>query len=194
MLILANIISLIANACFTTSSLFKNKKIILTLQSITHILSSIAEFMLKAFSSIPMEVVSLIRDFILLFIKETKQNLKLIISIVCIVIQIVLGIIINIKFCDNAWYGYLPVFGTFLYSIFLVWGYLLKDKTRTELIIKIGLIFNSIAWASYGIFVKLYPATIFNSITLVLCIVAIVKLSKKIKEEKLEKNEEIEQM
>ena len=174
--VFANILSFIGNCCFTGSSLFKNKKVIITFQSICHILNSISEFIQKAFSGIAQELVSLLRDFILLFIPDSKKNIKLIVSIICISLSILIGILLNVFISNNIWYGYLPVLGTFSYSIFLVLGCLKKNPLISEMLIKIGLIFNGIFWATYGIFVKLYPTTIFNTITIIISITSIIKI------------------
>ena len=50
MLVLANILSLIGNILFTSSTLFKKKNIILILQSINHVVAIIAEIIQTAFA------------------------------------------------------------------------------------------------------------------------------------------------
>ena len=191
MLLFANILSLFGNVFFSVSSLFKKKNKIVIFQSICHVLNSISEFITKAYSGIIQEIISLIRDFILLFIKDDKQTLKLIISIICIIFSVIIGIIFNIIFSNNIWYGYFPILATIFYSIFLVWGYLNKNPILSEMLIKIGLIFNGLFWALYGLFVKLYPTTIFNILTIIFCVISIIrllKINKKIKKNKLLKN------
>ena len=61
------------------------------------------------------------------------------------------------------------------------------DERIAEILIKIGLIFNSIFWLTYGFFVMLYPVIVFNCLTLILSITTIVIRGKELKREKREK-------
>ena len=176
MIILANILSYVGNILFTSSSLFKKKTLIVTLQSINHVLSALADIIMKAFSGASQEALSLVRDFILLFIKEDKKTLKLVVSLICIALQILTGVLLNIFLSGNVWYGYLPVIGTIIYSTFIVWGYFLSNPLNSEMIIKIGLIGNGIVWSIYGVYVNLIAITIFNIITIILCIISIIRI------------------
>lgn len=176
-LIIANVLSLIGNALFTLSSILRNKKKILLCQSSNYVLAVISEFMTKAYSGMVQEAMSFIRNIILLFVKSKNKIAKLIITLVCVTIAVVAGILINIFVSDNIWYGYLPVCGTIVYSTAVILAFMINcHEITSEFIIKIGLLINSFIWTSYGFFVKLYPIMIFNIITIILCIISIIRI------------------
>jgi hypothetical protein len=176
-LIIANVLSLIGNALFTLSSILRNKKKILLCQSSNYVLAVISEFMTKAYSCMVQEAMSFIRNIILLFVKSKNKIAKLIITLVCVTIAVVAGILINIFVSDNVWYGYLPVCGTIVYSTAVILAFMINcHEITSEFIIKIGLLINSFIWTSYGFFVKLYPIMIFNIITIILCIISIIRI------------------
>lgn len=186
-LLVANILSLIGNALFTLSSIFKKKRNILLMQSSNYILAIIAEYLQKAYSGMVQEGVSLIRNIILLFVRTKNKIVKLVITITCVSVAVTVGIIINYKSNDNVWYGYLPIMGTIIYSTGVIISFMIEMRDiKSELIIKIALGINSIVWALYGFFIKLYPILIFNIITLILVIISIVRISIILKKEKLE--------
>lgn len=176
-LIIANVLSLIGNALFTLSSILRNKKKILLCQSSNYVLAVISEFMTKAYSGMVQEAMSFIRNIILLFVKSKNKIAKLIITLICVTIAVVAGILINIFVSDNVWYGYLPVCGTIVYSTAVILAFMINcHEITSEFIIKIGLLINSFIWTSYGFFVKLYPIMIFNIITIILCIISIIRI------------------
>ena len=186
-LLVANILSLIGNALFTLSSIFKKKRNILLMQSSNYILAIIAEYLQKAYSGMVQEGVSLIRNIILLFVRTKNKIVKLVITITCVSVAVTVGIIINYKSNDNIWYGYLPIMGTIIYSTGVIISFMIEMRDiKSELIIKIALGINSIVWALYGFFIKLYPILIFNIITLILVIISIVRISIILKKEKIE--------
>ena len=192
-LIIANILSFVGNFLFTAASLFKSKKKILLLQSSNYILAIIAEYLQAAFSGMVQEGVSLIRNVTLLFVKTKNKIVKLIIILICLAVAVSVGIFMNVKYNDNAWFGYLPIAGSIIYSTGVILAFMLNvDELNAELIIKIALFINSIVWATYGYFVELYPILIFNIITIVITIISfirIIKDKKNIKKLEAEENE-----
>ena len=189
-LIIANALSFIGNLLFTLSSILKSKKKILLFQSTNHVLAIISEFMTSAYSGMVQEFSSLARNIVLLFVKKEKKILKLIITLLFVIAAVVAGVLINIFLSGNVWYGYLPVCGTIIYSTGVILAFMIKcSEVQAEFMIKIALLLNSIVWGAYGFFVKLYPIMIFNIITIVLCIISIIRISiiyKQIKREKME--------
>lgn len=176
-LIIANILSFLGNTTFTLSSIFKKKNWILLLQSIAHILSSIAEIINKAYSGLVQEIASLLRDLVLVFVNKDNKLLKIIITLIFVVIGSIIGTVLNFKLNQNNWYDYLPILATISYTIFLIISE--YSKKYQEVFIKVGLIFNSIGWIIYTLFYKLYPPTIFNSITIISSLLTIVLFFKK---------------
>ena len=176
-LIIANVLSFIGNALFTLSSILKSKKKILLFQSTNHVLAIISEIMTTAYSGVVQEVVALIRNFVMLFVDSKNKILKLIITIVCVLIAVVVGIIINYYLSDNVWYGYLPVIATIIYSTGVTIAFMINmHELQCEFVIKLSLILNGILWGTYGFFVKLYPIMIFNGLTIILSIISIVRV------------------
>ena len=187
-LIIANILSLIGNTLFTSSALLKSKKKILVFQNSNYILSTIAEILQKAYSATVQEMTAFFRNIVLLFVKEDKKKTKLVVSLIFLVIAVVVGVLLNIYLSDNIWYGYLPICATIVYSSFVIYTFVKTlDERVAEILIKIGLIFNSIFWLTYGFFIMLYPVIVFNCLTLVLSIITIVVRTKELKRERLEK-------
>ncbi len=176
-LIIANVLSFIGNTLFTLSSVFKSKKKILICQSSNYILAIISEFMTSAFSAMVQEGMSLIRNIILLFVKTKNKIVKLTITLICVSISVCVGIIINIYFSNNVWYGYLPIMGTIVYSTAVILAFMINmSEIKAELVLKIGLVINSIIWSIYGFYVKLYPIAIFNIITIIICIISFIRI------------------
>lgn len=184
-LIIANILSLIGNMLFTLSSVFKTKKKILIFQNSNYILAIISEAMTEAYSGLVQESMSLVRNIILLFLKTNNKIIKLITTLICVVIAVAVGILINIFVSNNVWYGYLPVFGTIVYSTAVILAFMLNiTEIKSELIIKLGLIINAVLWCIYGYFVLLYPIMIFNIITIILCIISLIRIYLVLKKHK----------
>ena len=175
--IIANILSLIGNTLFTISAIVRNKRKLLLLQSSNHTLSIIAEYMTHAYSAMVQESVSLIRNSILLFIDEARVKLKAFITGICVIVAVSVGVTFNIIFNDNIWYGYLPILGNLVYAICVILGFLIKMKVENvELLIKSGLLINSVLWSIFGYCVKLYPIFIFNIINFILCLISIIRV------------------
>ena len=188
-LIIANILSLIGNALFTLSSIFKSKKKILLFQSSNYVFAIISEAMTEAYSGLVQEATSLLRNIVLLFVKTNNKIIKLIITLFFVLIAVTIGVIINIIVSNNIWYGYLPICGTIVYSTAVILAFMLKiSELKSEIIIKIGLIINSFIWTTYGFFVKLYPIMIFNIITIILCIISFIRIIIIIKKHNNEKD------
>jgi len=177
-LLIANILSLVGNVIATSAAWLKSKRNILLFQSSNHVLEIIAQSMTAAYSGVAQEAVSLIRNISLVFIKSTKKTPKLIISVICLVVGLVAGVLFNIYLSDNVLYGYLPVAGGVAYGVLVILAFVLPlDALDAELLMKIGIIFNAICWSTYGVFIKLYPVMIFNGVAFVLSVVSIVRIS-----------------
>lgn len=176
-LIIANILSFIGNTLFTLSALLKSKRKILLFQSANHILAIVAEAMMNAYSALAQEAVSLTRNMILLFLNIKSALVKLILNIICVIVAVTTGVLLNIFLNDNVWYGYFPVIGNLFYSIGVIMAFMIKSNPlNSEAIIKIGLFINSVLWAIYGYYVELYPIMIFNIINTVFCVISIVRI------------------
>ena len=191
-IIIANVLSLIGNALFTSSSLFHSKKKIIAVQSSCHLLNSGAALMVNAYSGASQDGIMLLKNIILLFVDDAKKRFKLFVNVLCIILALSLGIVLNILLSGNVWYGYFPVIGMFIYSVCSTTVFV-KDnlsKNTTEVILKVALIINGICQSIYGILVRLYPNTIFNGITIIISTFSIIRIAYHLHKQKNDKEEE----
>lgn len=178
--IIANILSLIGNIFFTLSSVFKNKRTILSFQTVNFVLGTTSEVLQSAWSGFAQDSMNLVKALILLFVDESKKKIIVAINVFCMAVSFVGGIILNVVLADNVWYGYLPVVSTFGLSLVMLLAFVLNlGEKKNEFMIKVILIVNGVCWGIYGFFVQLYPILIFNSITIVLSVLAIIRIFKK---------------
>jgi len=176
--IIANVLSFIGNSLFTISAILKSKKKIVLFQTGNYIFAIVAETMTKAYAGLVQESVALLRNIILLFVKDNKSA-KLVVSISCVLIGMVVGVILNVTLSDNVWFGYLPIAGSLIYSSVVIIVFMINmNPVNAELTLKYGLLVNSILWATYGWFAGLYPIMGFNIVNVILCIISIVRAYK----------------
>lgn len=174
---IANILSLIGNVIATSAAFLRSKRNILLFQSSNHVLEIIAQLFTGAYSGVVQEAISLVRNVSFVFIKSKKKVPKLIISLLCLVAGLVVGILFNVYFSHNVLYGYLPIAGSAIYAVFVILAFLfVSEELNSELLIKFGIIFNAICWSVYGVFIKIYPILIFNGVAFVLAVVSIVRI------------------
>ena len=179
--IIAQILSLIGNILFTSSSLFKNRHLILILQCINHVLSMIAEIIQKLFAGVVQEVASLTRNIILMFVKDDKKVLKIVVISIITFLAVGVGVFVNIYVSSNKWQGYLPIAATLIYTTFLLVAFVKNPgPIQSEALIKMGLFLSSLCWAVYGVSDegKLYAITVFNILTIISCIFSYVRIVK----------------
>ena len=175
-LIVANVLSFIANSMFTISTLLKSKRKILLFQSGNHALAIVSESITKAYTGLVQEAVCLFRNILFVFVKIKSKLAKNIISLILMIFAAVLGIILNIKLSDNVWYGYIPVFCGLEYSIAVMIVFTINiSDVKAELVLKICLLINSIGWSYYGFKIELYPIFGFNILNGIFCIVSIIR-------------------
>lgn len=176
--IIANILSFIGNSLFTISAILKSKKKIILFQTGNYVFAIVAETMTKAYAGLVQESVALLRNTILLFVKDNKIA-KLVVSISCVLIGLVVGVILNVTLSDNVWFGYLPIAGSLIYSTVVIIVFMISmNPVNAELTLKYGLLVNSILWATYGWFAGLYPIMGFNIVNIILCIISIIRAYK----------------
>ena len=175
---IANILSLIGNVIAASAAFLKSKRNILLFQSSNHVLEIVAQLLTDAYSGVVQEVISLIRNVTFVFVKSPKKAPKLIVSLLCLVAGLAVGVWFNILFSNNVLYGYLPIAGAAVYAIFVIFAFLMAaDDLTSELLIKIGILFNAICFSAYGVFIKLYPVVAFNGAAFVLAVISIVRIS-----------------
>ena len=176
-LLIANILTFVGSALTTIAALFKAKRRVLLFQSVNHALEIAAQSMTQAYSGAVQEVIALIYGVVILFVKSTKKAPKVIITALCLVAGVVLGVVINVLFSGNVWYGYLPIVAGAVYTFFVILAFFSdKDELKGDLLLKIGLIINVGCWATYGWFIRLYPVLGFNVAGFVFAAISIVRI------------------
>lgn len=187
--IIALVISFIGNALFTCSSLFHTKKKIIAIQSFCHGLNGTAQLMQGGYGGMVQDYTMLFKNFILLFVDETKKKLILFVNILCIIIALSFGIISVLLWAsDKGWFQYLPVLGMFVYSVSSTYVFAKSglSKNFTEVLLKSALIFNGICQCIYGVLLPLLPNTIFNALTIIISIYSIIRIGIKVRKNKNE--------
>ena len=176
-LLIANIITFVGSGIATVAALFKAKRRVLLFQSVNHVMEIVAQFMTKAYSGMVQEIITLIYSVIILFVNGTKKTPKVIVSVLCLVAGLVIGIVINVLFSGNVWYGYLPIAAAAIYSLFVIIAFFTdKDEWKGDLLLKIGLLINVACWGVYGWFVRLYPIMAFNAIAFIFAAISVVRI------------------
>lgn len=170
--IIASVLSSIAILIFIFTSALKSKKKILAYQSISHVFLVLSEIITKAWSSIIQDCVSITRNVLAYFGKNTK-----VVNIVLITFAAVFGVYVNIftvnvftpwkGICYGGWYGFLPVIANLEYSIVVL------NKNLGAKWLKLSFGISSILWAVS--FILTSPALLISGLmNLVNGIVAIV--------------------
>ena len=186
-LLIANILTFVGTTIATVAALFKDKRRVLFMQSANHVLEIIAQFMSKAYSGMVQEIITLVYSVVILFVKSTKKAPKIIVSVLCLIAGLVIGIIINVRFSGNVWYGYLPIAAAAIYTVFVIIAFLAdQDEKKGNLLLKIGLMINVSCWSVYGWFVKLYPVMVINAIAFVFAVISTIRIIRSLKKAPLE--------
>ena len=184
-LLIANILTFVGMTIGTVAALFKAKRRVLLFQSANHVLEIVAQMMTKAYSGMVQEVITLLYNVVILFVKTTRKAPKIIASALCLVAGLVLGVVINVRFSANVWYGYLPIAAAAIYTLAVIFAFLSEgDELRGDLILKVGLMINVACWGVYGLFVRLYPVLAFNAATFILAAISVVRIALSIKRRK----------
>ena len=179
---IANILTFAGSAIATIAALFNAKRRVLLFQSVNHVLEVIAQFITKAYSGMVQEIIALLYGVVILFVKSTKKAPKVIVTALCLVAGVVLGVVINVLFSGNVWYGYLPIAAAAIYISFVIIAFFAdKDELKGDLLLKIGLLINAACWSVYGWFVKLYPAMAFNAVAFLFSAISIFRISFSLK-------------
>ena len=190
--VLATVISFIGNALFTSSSLFHSKKKMIATQSFCHGLNGTAQLLQGGYGGMVQDYTMLFKNFVLLFVDETKKKLIMFVNILCILIALVFGILSVILWAEvKAWFQYLPVAGMFIYSVCVTLVYAKSNlsKNFTEVLLKSALIVNGICQCIYGILLPILPNTIFNALTIIISIYSIIKILIKVHKKKISDSE-----
>lgn len=143
------------------SILGKNTKQILLMQTISFLFKSFHYYLLGGISGFVTSFISMLRNIIFYRIKENY-----IFTIVFIIIYIIIGIVTY-----NSFYSLLPVIATIVYTLIINY-----DNPKY---LRLGMLFTSITWLIYNIYIISYSGIIIQIIMIITNIFAIIKLDKK---------------
>ena len=164
MVLTSYIISIVGFILFTVSSILKRKEMILGFQAGGNCLCAISEIFISAWAGFTQDTLNLIRNVLVI-----KKWMNKVVSIIFIVVAFVLGIVVFIlDFNTAAWWGILPLIATIQFSIIVI------IPNISVVAIKLSLMVSSVCWATYGVGVRLYTTTIFNTLTFILALVYII--------------------
>ena len=177
LLLTSNIITFVGMSIATVAALFKAKRRVLLFQSGNHVLEIVAQFLTKAYSGMVQEIIALLYSLTLVFVKSPKKAPKVIVSALCLVAGLAIGVVINVRFSDNVWYGYLPIVANVIYTLCVIVAFCAdKDESQGDLLLKVGLMINVACWGVYGWFVRLYPVMAFNAAAFLFAAISVVRI------------------
>lgn len=143
------------------SILGKSTKQILLMQTISFLFKSVHYYLLGGISGFVTSFISMLRNLIFYRIKENY-----IFTIIFILIYIVIGIVTY-----NSFYSFLPAIATIVYTLIINY-----DNPKY---LRLGMLFTSITWLIYNVYIISYSGIIIQIIMIVTNIFAILKLDKK---------------
>ena len=84
----------------------------------------------------------MVANIILMFVKDDKKVLKIVVISIITLLAVGVGIFVNIYVSSNKWQGYLPIAATLIYTTFLLVAFVKKPgPIQSEALIKMGLFY-----------------------------------------------------
>lgn len=198
-LIIANVLGFIGMGLFFITSALKNKKAVLSIQSVGHLFLAASEFLSKTYSTIAQEALCWIRDMGIIT-KKANKWFKIIILISIVVVGVCLNYFIDGKKEDinivAYWLGYLVIFANFIWTIDVFYN------NKSVVTFKLVSAFSNFSWMALFLSSHVYTSGVINGISgvinVVVAIILFVKYKKGITDRlgnklEIEENTEIEQ-
>ena len=176
----AYIISIVGFIILTLASACKRKNMILAFQSASNVLVGLSEGLIGAWSGLAQDAINLLRNIFVLK-KWMTKTLSIVFIILCAVVG---GIVFYIDYDKHGLWCLFPAIATLQYSIII-----LIPNVKVP-VIKLSIMISSTLWAIYGVAIRLYTTTIFNSISFILCVISLIVYFVKNKN-KIEENKEV---
>lgn len=149
--IIVNVLGGISMFIFAMTSIIKSKKLMLSLQSVSHSILIVTETMTKTYSSVVQEVISIVRNLCVLFKKDPKW-----LMILLLIIGTGAGVTFAIILDGAKWYTFLPIIANLEYGICVV------DYHINERYLKLSLVFSNLLWGIFFIMISVYTSGIVN--------------------------------
>lgn len=159
-IIIGNIVAAAGSASLFFSTIPKSKNGILKMQAAGNFFLLVSDLILKGYSGAIQEVVSLLRNIIILAGKNGR-----VISIIMIAAGIIPGVIFN----NNGLWGMLPIFANFEFACITLY------PKSSETLLKVAIVISTMCWAVYCFVIKNYVSTFVNIVTAISALVFIIK-------------------
>ena len=160
--LIGNIIALIACLLMVYSGILKSKIKIIYTQTIYILLCVISNLVLGAFTGAIVNALNGARNII-----YYKNKLSFKTKIVLTILLIIFSLIFN----NAGFIGLLPLIGSVLY----IWCIHIKNITKFKIVI----IIYQLLWLIYDVYVKLFVFALFEFMTIITNVIAIIQINMK---------------
>lgn len=143
-LIISNVLAAIGSLFLVISQFKTEKKDVIKYGIINCIVQTVASIFAGAFSRIIVNIVAFTRDLITYKDRLTKQ-----ITIILMIVQTILGVILN----NKGYIGMLPIIASLVYTMSLF-------RSKTAQGVRIGLLINVLLWIVHDLYIGLYTSLI----------------------------------
>lgn len=150
LIFLANILSGLGMLAMFVSTRLKDKRQMLGIQSFNHGCSAVAGLLLRGYSGVVQDIVSLVRNLTVIFGRQTK---------VLNLIFVGTGLVLGLAFNNRGLVGLLPILASTEYAIVVV------RPASTERTLKTAIVASTLCWAAYSLFLLNFVNMTANLIT-----------------------------
>lgn len=165
--IIGNIIAFIASVFMVIAGLLNERKQILAMQIIQMTLFIISNIVLKGYTAVVINAISIIRNLF-----AYKDKLSNMVSYILLALTAVFTFIFNNHFII----GLLPLVGTIVFTLNL--------NNKSIIKIKLALSFSMLMWLIFDIYIQSYSSALFDFLSMAAGIITIYQIkTKKTKKE-----------
>lgn len=160
-IIIANIFASIGSLFMVSASYVKSDKVCVMLQSVQIFMFVISNILLKGITGVIINSLSLVRNIL-----TYKQKLNTVLK------YLLLGfiVVLSIAFNNLGIVGYLPLFGTIVFTIFI--------DSKDNFKFRASLTFSILMWLIYDTYIMSYSSAVFDFFSLVGGFISIYKMKK----------------
>ena len=166
-IIIGNFIALFAASLSIIIGFIKNKKDILSIQTLQYLVYTISNIILGGFTGAITDLISIVRNILSYKEKLTKRIITLI---------IIISIILTLMFNNLGLIGLFPLFGNIIYILFI--------NTTDEFKFKILILITMLFWLVYDITIKSYTSAVFDLVSIMACLISAFHMYTTNKKEK----------
>ncbi len=160
-LLIGNIIMFVASVIMVISGAIKNKKQTVVLQTTQLSIMTIGTVFLGSIPGTIINIFSCVRN-LLSYNGKLNRTAK--------VLLIVFSVGLSVIFNNLGVVGLLPAISSVLFILYM------DTKNVTQF--KLLMIFNSICWLVHDVYVQSYTSLVFDILTIITCLIAIIRIHK----------------